>query len=547
MSISGSLEDVSVADVMQFIHLGKRTGTLLLRRGSEEGMIGFHEGRLISTRSPSTPRLGDLLVESGLLEASRLDAAIAHQESSAERRSLGQILIGEGYLEEGQLREVISQQIEQTVSELVNWQDGSFEFAVDDLAPVDEIALYPSDVVPGADINTQMVLLEAARIFDERNRDDDGDDTKPGSEDLDETHPVLPKTAKAEVPESPAAPEPAPPAASQVLPPPADPALSEEAQEQLQQLQQLGKAPTSDLAVLHLVSSDLGLMERVSEALPLGIQGIEERSLEAAGQVSEDGTPAIVLVDLRDGQSTLEDIARMHRLRPRVPVLALVDRVIPVSQVYGAGALAALPAEGEAIASCVQNVLQSRRQLSRIKATPKPGPRAGGVARLRRVFGDLRSGLLSATVALNLMHIISESVERAVLFLVRHDCLHALGAFGSGSSGKPLAELTRGMRLPIDAPSVLADSLSSGETLTLKFNDAVLPERLKELLGRPTTGEIVVFPVLGARRVISVIYTDNGPVDRPIEDIEILELATAQVGMAFENELLRRQISKHEG
>ena len=168
------------------------------------------------------------------------------------------------------------------------------------------------------------------------------------------------------------------------------------------------------------------------------------------------------------------------------------------------------------------------------------------MARLRRVFGDLRSGLLSATVALNLMHIISESVERAVLFLVRHDCLHALGAFGSGANGKPLAELTRGMRLPIDDPSVLADSLSSGETLTVKFNDAVLPERLKELLGRPRTGQVVVFPVLGARRVISVIYTDNGAVDRPIEDIEILELATAQVGMAFENELLRRQISSQE-
>jgi len=54
----------------------------------------------------------------------------------------------------------------------------------------------------------------------------------------------------------------------------------------------------------------------------------------------------------------------------------------------------------------------------------------------------------------------------------------------------------------------------------------------------------VVFPVLGAQRVISVIYTDNGERDETIEDIEILELATAQVGMAFENELLRRQIGQ---
>ena len=48
--------------------------------------------------------------------------------------------------------------------------------------------------------------------------------------------------------------------------------------------------------------------------------------------------------------------------------------------------------------------------------------------------------------------------------------------------------------------------------------------------------------MLGSERVISVVYTDNGSNNRAIEDIELLELATAQVGVAFENELLRRQI-----
>jgi hypothetical protein len=46
--------------------------------------------------------------------------------------------------------------------------------------------------------------------------------------------------------------------------------------------------------------------------------------------------------------------------------------------------------------------------------------------------------------------------------------------------------------------------------------------------------------------VISVIYADNGDREEPVEDIDILELATAQVGMAFENELLRRQISQNK-
>ena len=73
---------------------------------------------------------------------------------------------------------MIAEQIEQAVSEVMVWETGTFEFAIDDLRPIDDIALYPSDVLPDADINTQMVLLEAARIFDERNRDG--------------THPALP-------------------------------------------------------------------------------------------------------------------------------------------------------------------------------------------------------------------------------------------------------------------------------------------------------------------------------------------------------------------
>ena len=96
MGISGSLKDVSVADVMQFIHLGRRTGTLVLLRGAQRARIGFHSGRLVSAQAPRTPKLGDLLVSSGLLDRSALNEAISRQQTEAERRSLGQMLIASG-------------------------------------------------------------------------------------------------------------------------------------------------------------------------------------------------------------------------------------------------------------------------------------------------------------------------------------------------------------------------------------------------------------------------------------------------------------------
>ncbi len=543
MGISGSLKDVSVADVMQFVHLGRRTGTLLLSRGRERAMIGFHVGRLVSAQAPLTPKLGDLLISSGTIEKDVLDEAVYAQAHEAERRSLGQILVGSRAIAAQDLRNVIGQQIEQAVAEVMVWDTGTFEFAIDDLRPIDDIALYPSDVLPDADINTQMVLLEAARIFDERNRSPlalapgiASAEAAPAEEAWssgDSTHPSLDQaplagSLGAAVMEALAA---AGVGGPGVLPVPAD-------------------------APLQIVSRDAALAERIAAALAGERPPVVPASLAEAG-AGDPGEPPIVLLDLRQaGGVTLEQAARVHRRHPSASLVAVVDPGTSFGPVYAAGALAALPPEVEAVVACVENVRASRRDLAHAghgalaghangdEREERDDPR-GGVARLRRVFGDLRSGLISATVALNLMHIISESVERAVLFLVKRDQLVALGAFGNNHQGRPLAEVTRGVKLGLAPEHALARSLATGDVQSVDFDEAALPEPFRSLVGRPRTGQVVIFPVLGAQRVISVIYTDNGDREQAVEDIDILELATAQVGMAFENELLRRQISQH--
>lgn len=524
MGISGSLKDVSVADVMQFIHLGRRTGTLLLHRGAQRAMIGFHYGRLVSAQAPRTPKLGDLLVSSGMIDRGILDKAIQTQKDSIEHRSLGQILVTSGSIEAEGLRQVIGQQIEQAVSEVMVWDNGTFEFAIDDLRPIDDIALYPSDVLPDADINTQMVLLEAARIFDERNRDraeaggpPDGSDTWPrgGYEAGDATNPTMVASPSMRAATAVAEPE--------------------------EEVETAGPKHAAELLRLHVVSQDQPFVQALADALQHELAAVELKGLGQAGKTELHEVPPIVLLDLRGEEVTLEQAASLHRARPRASLIALVDPGTSFVRVYEAGVLAAIPAEVEAVVACVENVIESRRDI--VRGLPREASRPG-IERLRRVYGDLRSGLISATVALNLMHIISESVERAVLFLVKRDHLTALGAFGTDVRGRPLAESTRALKLDMAGDSALMRSLESGEVLSVDFDEAGLPDALRNIVGRPRTGQIVVFPVLGAQRVISIIYTDNGDRDEPIEDIDILELATAQVGMAFENELLRRQISQ---
>ena len=73
--------------------------------------------------------------------------------------------------------------------------------------------------------------------------------------------------------------------------------------------------------------------------------------------------------------------------------------------------------ELDLVVACFRSLARNRQDLM------TGGSRADRInvnfAKLRRIVGDLRSGLISTTISLSLMNIISESVERAVLPFLR--------------------------------------------------------------------------------------------------------------------------------
>ncbi len=508
MSLSGNLEDVSVADAMQFIHLGARTGTLTLKSGETTAEIGFHQGKIVNAVGPGTRRLGDLLLESGVIDGAALEKALRAQEEETPRRSLGQILVGMNAVTPEMMYRAIEQQIERTVYDLVTWTHGTFQFALDDLRPIDDIALVPGDVIRHLNLDTQMVLLDALRIFDERNRDAGA--TPPGG---------VPVAGRPPAP------------AQQPVSPKASPAPA------------VAVAPAADATErirLQVVSSDRQMAEKLAQAVPEAT--IVRVNLRDAGTPPPGEGPPVVLLDLRQGTVALDAISALRRARPRATILAMIDGGVPVAQVYQAGAIAAVQGDMALLAACFRSVAQNRRDLM------TGGLRADRInanfAKLRRIVGDLRSGLISTTISLSLMNIISESVERAVLFLVRRDGLVALGAFGNSPGGQPLAQLSRGLQISLNSRNALTDSLNDGQVRAMTFDDARFPDPLSALLGKPRTGQCAIFPVMGGQRVIALVYADNGHSNRVIEELDILELAASQAGLAFENELLRRQAAQ---
>lgn len=522
MSINGVLEDLPLADVLQFIHLGHRTGTLYMWRDDDRrAEIGFHEGRIVAAWRPGQKRLGDLLVAEGVLDGALLRDALALQRGEAAEQSLGQILLSRGWVRREDVHRVIQDQIQEAVFDLVTWKHGHFHFEVNELNPVDDFAVVPGDILGDLDLNTQMLLLEATRIFDERHRDrhrsDDG-----------ETSPLERRLRRAGL---------------------ATGRGSREPGEEGEAWREAGERPVEPLAPLavrcQVVSKDPELARALVRRLPEELARVVPVQLREAGnRVPGELAPPLVVLDLRGGGGTPRDLATLSRTRPSAPLVAVIEGLdSDAATLYGAGAIAVVTGDADALAAVC-------RTLVRVLSHPQPQGtfgygRHGVMTRFRRALFDVQSGLLSATMALNLMNVISESVERAILFLVQGERLVAVGAFGFSENGRSLAEVTRGLKLEPPPESALRRALTKAEPLSLDYEEAGLPEALSQIVGRPRTGQVVIFPVLGAERPISVIYTDNGPLDREIQDIKILELATSQVGVAFENELIGQQLGAH--
>lgn len=497
MSISGSLEDVAVGDVLQFIHLGKRTGTLELEREGEKARFGFKEGALVAARAPGAPRLGELLVERGHIDAATLTAAMERQATAVPRRSLGRMLVDEGVLRREELESIIRLQLEGAVEQVFRWERGNFDFALDEIRPIDDIGTEAFDVEQDDGEETlapNVVLLEGARIFDERDRMGAAKTVGEASDDA---------------------------------------------------FDGLLEDDTGTFTVVGPVVRVLSPDREFVRALRTSMRGratLRRVTFARATDASGDGDTDIQLIDARADALDPELLGTLREASPEARLVVLVDSNAAMQVAYRHGAVAAVPAELETVRACLANLIETQVTRPEAAALSADGRGEPGLRRLQRVFGDLKSGLASATVALNLMQLVSESYERAVIFLVKRDRLAPLGAFGFARNGSPLASAVR--RLEIAPGGLLQEALTSSQVRTATFQAANLPIDFAATLGQPANDQVVVFPVAGSERVIAAVYADNGDNPRPLRDVELLEVAAEQVGIAFENELLRRQLGR---
>ncbi|WP_309670991.1 DUF4388 domain-containing protein [Gemmatimonas sp.] len=158
MAIRGNLSEASLADVLQLLALGQKTGCLSIAREGSFGTVHFAGGRIVHAELVNRrDRLGDRLVRIGAItpdDLARVTAASAPQDD----RELAHALLEQALIEREVLVGEYRTQVEEAVYHLFSWSLGSFTF---------EPEAEDSPDAALVSVSADSLLLEGARRVDE--------------------------------------------------------------------------------------------------------------------------------------------------------------------------------------------------------------------------------------------------------------------------------------------------------------------------------------------------------------------------------------------
>ena len=163
MGISGNLKTMQLAELLQWLSMGQKVGTLVIEKGPPSNVVKrifFDEGVIISSASTDPGEyLGRFLVSHGYLAEDAVNQAIARQQQ--EKQLLGKILVSMGMISEEDLHQMLRLKAEESIYDIFTWSEGAFEFHDNDLPSANMIRM---------ELDVQWIVLEGTRRTDEWQR-----------------------------------------------------------------------------------------------------------------------------------------------------------------------------------------------------------------------------------------------------------------------------------------------------------------------------------------------------------------------------------------
>jgi cell division protein FtsL len=159
MALEGSLKDFGLADILQLIYFQRKTGVLSLDSKSDKVKLLFIEGNISgaeSKRRKEDNRLGKILLKKGYINDEDLKSVLEEQRRTGAK--MGAVLVKNTLVDREIIRDILNNQITETVVQLFGWKQGTYEFMAQGVAQDREFPF---------SLDTQHLLMDGLRIVDE--------------------------------------------------------------------------------------------------------------------------------------------------------------------------------------------------------------------------------------------------------------------------------------------------------------------------------------------------------------------------------------------
>jgi hypothetical protein len=160
MSLSGNLKTMDLAELLQWVTIGRKTGSLTFIRNKSKNHVSFKNGQIISSRSNEpTKQLGHFLLFQGKITEPQLKRSLEIQQQT--RCILGRVLVQEGFVSAEAVQTALEERTREVIYDLFLWEDGYFHFTANGYDAHELILI-------NLDINA--IIFEGVRRKDEWSR-----------------------------------------------------------------------------------------------------------------------------------------------------------------------------------------------------------------------------------------------------------------------------------------------------------------------------------------------------------------------------------------
>lgn len=592
MSLNGDLENFPIIDIIQLLHGTRKSGVLRLSSKKGESQLVFHEGDLVSANYLNNRvRIGQVLVSAGAITEGQLTQVLEIQKNAGdERKPLVITLLEHDMVDETVAYNGLESLIEMTIVEVLTWKSGNFSL---DLGKSDNPDGYhfsrikfPQRIL----LNSQGILMESLRIFDEKVRDGTMDEILSiagiTNQDLD-----------AEQPESSAPPmsatghdrDEAPSKLQQLLTEQRNmirrsrdqsyreldalkklvidefPTAAKDQKRQLLKLlaspgpEDTADIPAPDIAVIVITQSPLISTMTRSICYQENIYALSSDSIASLAVTIRlllcQTMQLVIFLDVPHDDA-MQDTLRICNDIRHYPQTSLV--LVACAHFWGTWGLTALSSGIRSIIpkpcrectpeSSVQQTLAFCSSLGTFLRTLSSEYGSSDEQRFFACLTRLRSCRTRTEISNAILEYLIAVFERAIVFVVTESELVAENSFGIKGEKSEGLSLLSNLQIPLDDQQIFEDVVKTGQMYYGFHSDSTWPHQLYQQIGRLDSPEVLLFPLIRANTVVAFIYADFGsmPASSPsLRHLDaLLHYTTAQISVSAYRQKLKYMLEQ---